>query len=337
MLDEATLRRILASLPNLAIGVVGDIFLDKYLDLDASLTETSVETGLNAYQIARVRCYAGAGGTVLNNLRALGVGRLCALSVIGDDGEGFELSRALRTQQVSIEGVLASSQRMTPTYTKPMLSQATGPARELNRLDINNRTPQSADLDRQVMERLEQLVPQMDAVIVADQVTERNLGVVTDAVRERLCDLAVRHPTCRFFADSRSHIGLFRNMIAKPNQQELQRAVDGSGLATAEQARRLVGQTGRPVFATIGSEGILYVDEQSVQQIPGITVEGPIDIVGAGDSTMAGIVSALCSGATPAQAARLGCLVASITIGQLGVTGSATPEQVIARWSETVK
>src|SRR4029077_16267022 len=100
MLDEPTLKSILEALPRLSIALVGDLFLDKYLDLDSTLTETSVETGLDAYQIDRVRCYPGAGGTVLNNLRALGIGRLHAVSVVGDDGEGYELLRALRDRRI---------------------------------------------------------------------------------------------------------------------------------------------------------------------------------------------------------------------------------------------
>ena len=71
------------------------------------------------------------------------------------------------------------------------------------------------------------------------------------------------------------------------------------------------------------------------QKVPGLKVSGPIDICGAGDSTTAGIVSALCAGASPAQAAHLGCLVASITIQQIGVTGTASPAQVLARFHES--
>src|SRR5438445_940456 len=119
MLDEPTLRRILDALPRLSIAVLGDLFLDKYLDLDSRLTETSVETGLDAYQVVGVRCYPGAGGTVLNNLKALGVGRLHTVSVIGSDGEGFELLRTLRERNVDQDGVVVRSDRMTPTYTKP--------------------------------------------------------------------------------------------------------------------------------------------------------------------------------------------------------------------------
>src|SRR5690349_9390534 len=67
-LTEAALEHILRTLPRLSIGVLGDLFLDRYLDIDAELTEPSIETGLDAYQVMSVRAYPGAAGTVLNNL-----------------------------------------------------------------------------------------------------------------------------------------------------------------------------------------------------------------------------------------------------------------------------
>src|SRR6266446_9207994 len=96
MLTTTLIEKILASIPDRAIGVLGDLFLDRYLDLDAALTEPSIETGLDAYQVVRVRSYPGAAGTVINNLAALGVGRIVPISMIGDDGEGHELRQALR-------------------------------------------------------------------------------------------------------------------------------------------------------------------------------------------------------------------------------------------------
>src|SRR6266446_3845378 len=96
MLTNASLEHILERIPQLTFAVLGDLFLDRYLDIDAALTEPSIETGLDAYQVVRVRSYPGAAGTVINNLAALGVQRIVAVSVIGDDGEGHELRQALR-------------------------------------------------------------------------------------------------------------------------------------------------------------------------------------------------------------------------------------------------
>src|SRR5436309_10281832 len=95
MLSEAIIERILRRLPALRIGVLGDLYLDRYLDIDASLTEPSIETGQDAYQVVRVRSIPGAAGTVINNLVALGVGAVIPFSVVGRDGEGRELLGAL--------------------------------------------------------------------------------------------------------------------------------------------------------------------------------------------------------------------------------------------------
>jgi sugar/nucleoside kinase (ribokinase family) len=57
-------------------------------------------------------------------------------------------------------------------------------------------------------------------------------------------------------------------------------------------------------------------------------------VVGAGDSTSAGIVCAAAAGAALEDAAAFGNLVASITIQQLGTTGIASPQQVRERWRE---
>src|SRR5437763_1816544 len=137
MLTTSLVEQVLSRAPVLAVGVLGDLFLDRYLDIDAALTEPSIETGLDAYQVVRVRSYPGAAGTVLNNLVALGVGRVVPVALIGDDGEGYALRQALAAlPAVDAAGVLSAAGRRTPTYTKPMLCGAGEPPRELNRLDI---------------------------------------------------------------------------------------------------------------------------------------------------------------------------------------------------------
>src|SRR5437660_511231 len=134
MLDQI-LETILGRIPALRMAVVGDLFLDRYLDIDARLTEPSIETGLDAYQVTRVRSAPGAAGTVINNLAALGVGRIVPIAIVGDDGEGFELGQALdRLRVVDRKCIVCDSSRRTPTYIKPMLEEPGKPARELHRL-----------------------------------------------------------------------------------------------------------------------------------------------------------------------------------------------------------
>ncbi|MCI0456155.1 MAG: PfkB family carbohydrate kinase [Gemmataceae bacterium] len=342
MLSDTRLQSMLDCIPSLALGVLGDLFLDRYLEIDAALTEPSLETGLAAYQVVRVRPSPGAAGTVINNLAALGVQRVHALSVIGDDGEGYELRRALHALRcVDSRAVFSWEGRRTPTYTKPMLHQQGQPPRELNRLDLKNRTPLPAAAEDRLWEAVVELWPHLDALLVLDQVSEPDCGVVSARLRARLGELGEQHLDKLILADSRERIGLFQSVWLKPNQTECLRAVAsmaGEIEAVPEAARQLAQRTQRPVFCTCGAQGIVVAEPRPGQErtlrVPAYPVHGPIDIVGAGDSTSAGIACAVAAGASLEEAAAFGNLVASITIQQLGTTGTASPEQIRQRWRE---
>lgn len=85
-----------------------------------------------------------------------------------------------------------------------------------------------------------------------------------------------------------------------------------------------------PVFVTRGSKGQIVFEGDKATLVPAVPAEGPLDICGAGDAAISGIVSALCCGASCCDAALLGNMVASITIRQLGTTGTASPRQLLS-------
>jgi len=337
-LSDQDIESILEKIHRLTNAVISDLFLDRYLDIDNDLTEPSLETGLDAYQVVRVRSYPGAAGTVINNLVALGVKKVRAISVIGNDGEGHELLQALdQLHVVDRSGVLQDPTRRTPTYTKPMLQKAGHPAKELNRLDIKNSAPLSVFGEESVLSSLNQAWKEMGALIVSDQVSEAECGVITTGVRSRLAELGNADPEKVILADSRERIGLFRSVWLKPNLKECLQATGGSSRNDpSSSVRELATRTGRPVFCTRAEQGILAVDPRfnSIRtvEVSAYPVTGPIDIVGAGDSANAGIACALAAGADLKQAASFGCLVASVTIQQIGTTGTATPQQIRDRW-----
>jgi bifunctional ADP-heptose synthase (sugar kinase/adenylyltransferase) len=333
------LHRILSALPDAAVAVVGDFFLDKYLELDPALSETSLETGLEARQVVAVRCQPGACGTIVANLCALGLGRVICVGFVGDDGEGFELLRGLRALGADADRVALRPDRFTPTYCKPLLREPGGRLRELERLDTKNRAPLPPDLEDSLIAAVQQLAPTIGAVIAQDQVQEAGCGVITPRMRDALADLADRHPDVVWFGDSRSRVGDYRNLIVKPNREEVCAAVHPDSPPHAPDraapcAAALSARVGRPVYLTLGAEGSALITPEHVQPIPTARLEGPLDIVGAGDSATAGIVSALCAGATPEEAGIIGNIVASITIQQLGDTGTATPNQVRRRFAD---
>jgi rfaE bifunctional protein kinase chain/domain len=319
-----TATEILAAIPRLSALVVGDICLDRWCTHDPATSEPSRETGIPRIGVVRTEVTAGAGGTVANNLSALGCGRVAVLGAMGNDGFGLELSRALAARGIASDLCVRGHSMQTFTYTK-VINRETG-VEDQPRLDFINTAPLEAEVERQILDRLRRAVDSFDAILVSDQAETSRGGVVTPAVRDLLGELAPRYPDKIFFADSRARIPHFRRMIAKPNQQEGEAA-----------CRTLFGRVDYPalrrhleaglLMVTHGGEGVLVVDESGETWVRTRHVAHPVDICGAGDSFSAAAALALAAGATPTQAASFGNLAASITIMKKG-TGTASPEEV---------
>lgn len=348
MIAHERLEQLLAAFPGERIALLGDLFLDRYLDIAPELYEISIETYIEAFQIAEIRNNPGALGTIMNNLTALGVGRLVPVTVIGDDGHAYDLLKSLAAMPVDTQHIIRSEDRNTPTYTKPMTRDGDGHPVELNRLDIRNRSPMPAELEQAIIQRLDTVFAECDGLIVLDQVNEEGVGVVTPGVREHLATLREASPDKLMFIDSRAHIDRFRRGVLKPNLSECLAAMgrpvppeaentsEAAMAAGRDAAIELSRRHGETLFCTMGELGMLVVTpDDGASQVPGFPVSGPIDFVGAGDSATSGIVSSLIAGASLTEAATVGNLVASITVQQIGTTGTATPQQVLARHAET--
>src|SRR5262245_57662559 len=118
-MTEPRFRELTAVFPRLRIALAGDYCLDRYLEIDPARQEQSIETGLAVHNVTRIRSQPGGAGTILSNLVALGVGRISAIGFYGDDGEGYELHRALqRLPGVDLTHFRRSNERHTFTYTK---------------------------------------------------------------------------------------------------------------------------------------------------------------------------------------------------------------------------
>jgi bifunctional ADP-heptose synthase (sugar kinase/adenylyltransferase) len=330
------LEQLIGRFGRLRMAVLGDFFLDKYLDVEPSRAEVSVETGKTAHQVVAVRHSPGAAGTVTGNLAALGVGTLYTLGFTGDDGDGYDLRKDLTALGCRIEHLVCDPARMTPVYLKPRDADNPRLEGEHARYDTKNRTPTGEATTAKIIAALDALLPTLDAVVVMDQIEEEGCGVVTPWVVAALADRAKQYPRTVFWADSRRRIRHYRNVIIKPNQFEVMEIENPPPGRQVERDRlceailRLEGEVGSPICATCGPEGMVVSDPE-LTWVPGVRLDGPIDSTGAGDSATAGAASALAAGAALPEAALVGNLVASITVEQLAVTGTAQPRELPPR------
>jgi rfaE bifunctional protein kinase chain/domain len=321
-----TTAEILAALPRLSALVVGDICLDRWCRYDPDAAEPSRETGIPRTAVVATEVTPGAGGTVANNLAALGVGRVSVLGAIGEDGFGWELAGALERRGISSDWCVRSSDIQTFTYTK-IINKATG-VEDQPRIDFINTRPLPGAVERKILDRLRQAIESYDVILVSDQAETSQGGVVTPAIRDLIGELAPHYPEKVLVADSRARIGHFRNVIVKPNRQEAEEACARLfGRPDYAALRRHV--CAPALLVTHGGDGVLVLEEDGETWVKTKPVAHPVDICGAGDSFAAGMATALRATRSATDAARFGNLVASITIMKKG-TGTASPAELLA-------
>ncbi len=325
------LSRYLKKLSQIRIAVLGDFCLDVYWPIDMTAGEISLETGKPTYPVREQRYSLGGAGNVVANLSDLGVGSLYACGVLGADPFGTRLQSLLTDRGIRLDGLYQESDNhwQTLTYIKPFVGDD-----ELSRLDMGNFNRLSDDMARRLLSTLEELIPNVDLVIINQQVKS---GIHTETLQSGLVELISRHPETIFIYDGRHIQGRYDNAWLKINDHEalhrvgIERTADER--VTRDEvlnaARQIVNHTGQPLMVTRGGRGCLVCHDGEITDIPGIQVIGSVDTVGAGDSFLAGTAAMVAVGAQLEDAAQVGNLAASITITRIGVTGTATPAEIL--------
>jgi rfaE bifunctional protein kinase chain/domain len=325
-----TASEILTALPGLTALVVGDVCLDRWCRYDPRFTEASRETGIPRTAVVEFERTPGAAGTVAANLKALGVGRVGVLGIVGDDGHGYELKIALRERSIEADGLVHDPAGLTFTYTK-LINRETG-VEDLPRVDYISPRQMAPEVEASVLERFHQLAPQADVVIISDQMEVDAGGLVTSALRAAIERFAASNSNKIVWVDSRAHGELFRRALVKLNEEEARQACAHIGIGVDYEAlRRHIGHS--TLIVTRGAQDTLVVTADGATIVPARRVKA-IDICGAGDSFNAGAATVLKLTGDPVAAARFGNLVASITVTKPG-TGTASPGEVLdaaAKW-----
>lgn len=314
---------VLRSFRALRVLVAGDVCLDRWCRYDPREALASRETGLPRVGVIATETTPGAAGTIANNLAALGAGRVAVLGVIGEDGFGWELERALRARGIDASLLIRSDEVPTFTYTK-LINSATD-QEDLPRVDFIHNREISPALESRVVDALNAAAGDFDVIIVSDQAETKAGGIVTARMRGALTGIARNKIV---WVDSRVRAEHFRGVILKPNRDEAEEAsmralgrVDFAALRAHTDAPLLI--------VTQGGDGALVIERQGQSVAEGRRMEKPVDICGAGDSFSAGGAMTLAVTGSGVEAARFGNLVASITIMKKG-TGTASPEEVLA-------
>ncbi len=322
------LDTILTSIPKARVSVFGDFALDAYWDILED-GELSVETLRPIRKVREQRYSLGGASNVIANVKSLGAGKVRAVGLLGKDQFGWLMRKMLEDIGVDTAGMLdCQDDWQTNVYGKPHMEDI-----EQQRIDFGAFNELAGPTVDALADALEQAVADSDVVILNQQVPK---GVTTSAMIERINDIIKKYPACRFIVDSRDRPDEFGGCMLKFNAHEALAMLgevrsldqDVPVSETPDLARRVFEKTGKPVFVTRGGNGIVVADEQGTHEVHGIQILEQTDTVGAGDTVIATLATAMAAGADNTQAAQLANMAASITCRKLRQCGTASPAEL---------
>lgn len=317
-------------LKNKKIGILGDFCVDIYWDADMTRSELSRETPHFPLPVVNERFYPGAGGNVANNIAALQPGKLCAMFLYGDDWRAHILMDVLKKAGINTDYAVECPGRFTNAYCKPMRKGISDTVYEDPRLDFDNYEASDAKTEERVIEALRKMANEVDILCVADQF---RYGIVTEKVREEIVRLSKNGLTVT--VDSRYNIAKYSHCLLKPNEVECWRAVYGNeGYLNAgieefkNAAEALARKNEARVLCTLGARGAYYTDGVNGVDIPARKLDPPLDICGAGDTSLSALTCCLAAGLPPEKAAGVAALASAVTVKKIGVTGTASFDEI---------
>ncbi|HKX46856.1 MAG TPA: PfkB family carbohydrate kinase, partial [Planctomycetota bacterium] len=166
-LDELGLPRVL---------IVGDLILDRYIT--GEVHRISPEAPIPVLAAGQLEERLGGAANVAANLRSMDA-EVEVIGVVGDDENGRGLLALMREIGVSTDGCVADPSR--PTTVKARMVSG---VQQILRVDWEQSRPVRADVERALLDGLEERVRAADAVVLSDY----GKGALTEPVLRRVID-----------------------------------------------------------------------------------------------------------------------------------------------------
>lgn len=308
---NSKLSNLIDEFASLNVLVVGDAILDCYLEGETK--RLCREAPVPVVDIEARRNMAGGAANTAVNLASLGA-QTYFLSVCGDDAAGDEIFEILNDYGVATENVLRVPARATLTKKRVVSG-----AQMLVRFDEGTGTDLDELTEKRFLERLEQLFPLADAVVISDY----DYGVLTARVVEKLRELQTANPRL-LMVDSR-RLPFFRStgaIAVKPNFAETCELLGASPADynlradfVVENAERVLEITGARVAAvTLDSEGAIILEHNRPAHRTYTPPRKFASATGAGDTFTSAFALALAAGAHAPAAAELASAAAALVI-----------------------
>ena len=316
---------LLAKFKDVRVMAVGDIYLDEMVY--GTVTEVSLEAPIPVYEVHEKRHNPGAAGNAACNAASLGAA-VYMVGVVGDDLNAGIVKREFEVRKVNTDFLVRDPARPTNTYGKLRAGGHNIPTQEILRTDTPKPVMIAGEIEAQVIAKIRELAPRVDAIMIGDQAS----ATLSEAVLEAIVACANEHGLVTL-ADSRKRAGIFNGIdVVVPNDAEagLAAGIEVRGDEDLEAAGRHLLTSAKSALVTLGPQGIaVFAPDRPTVKVPIAPVQ-VVDVTGAGDTVAAAAVLTLAAGGSLEEAAHLGNVAAGIAVAQEGVVTVSNEEAVQA-------
>ena len=306
-------QKIFEDFNSLNVLIIGDVMLDSYIW--GAVERISPEAPVPIVTVKKKDFRLGGAANVALNVASLGAKPiLCAL--IGDDDEGKKLIQRLDDGKISKEGIVVSAHRPTTVKTRIIAS-----SQHVVRVDEESDRVVNAQEEREIMERIEKLLPSCQVVIFEDY----DKGVLNASIIEKTVLLANKNSIPTVVDPKRRNFLSYKGVtLFKPNLKELREGlkidVEAANQSSVEgavdQLKEKLNVAG--VMLTLSENGV-YIDFQNEKiKLPAHARE-IADVSGAGDTVVSIAALTVALNLFPKQIAFLSNLGGGLVCQYVGV------------------
>jgi D-beta-D-heptose 7-phosphate kinase/D-beta-D-heptose 1-phosphate adenosyltransferase len=315
-------RDLIARFDGIAVLVVGDVMLDRFIVGQVSRISPEAPVPVVRYRSEYVRL--GGAANVAHNLAALGA-RVALIGTVGADAAADRLREQLASVGISPDGLVEDKRRSTVEKVRVVTERN----QQVARIDYEDDGDAEASTEREIIDKISALCATSRAMLVSDYLK----GSVTRAVLGELLSKQSAEATPLIVDPKIPHVDWYAGAaVVTPNHHEAEAATRLRIRSDADAREAAVAMRAatraKAALITRGEHGMWLSSEEAEGAIRASARE-VADVTGAGDTVVALVGLALAAGASLAESALIANQAAGIVVGKFG-PATVTREELLA-------
>jgi D-glycero-beta-D-manno-heptose-7-phosphate kinase len=313
--DKDFLAKALSSFKQFRVAVIGDVMIDSYMW--GRVDRISPEAPVPVIASTRHENRIGGAANVALNVQSLGAMPILC-SVIGDDENKKLFLDLLQRHQLTTEGIIPDSERITTIKTRVIAGN-----QQMLRIDEETDKPLSETMESIFVKKLKNIIVNKDihSIIFEDY----DKGVITPKIIKEVVALANEMGIPTFVDPKRRNFLSYQNVtLFKPNFKELVEGLkieaNKGDVESLHRAAQILHKemNVNTVMVTLSEKGIFFSNSDGYLTLPA-EVRDIADVSGAGDTVISTACLCWLAGIQQNDIAMIANLAGGLVCEKVGV------------------